>query len=168
MKLRVNRITNQRGATATLLRTSWREGKRVRHRTVANLSRMSPEIIEGFRIVLKGGVAVTDLSEAMEITRTLPHGHVAAALWTARVVGLERVLHRRSGRERDLALAATGERAPCAPDQPIRRRLLGKGSLEMAAGFLLPTLSRQSGSPCTKQSGKERVRRTGPNQETAP
>ena len=58
MKLRVDRITHKGGATATLLRTSWMEGQRVRHRTVADLALTEPEVVVGgLEILLNCGVA---------------------------------------------------------------------------------------------------------------
>ena len=109
-----------KGATATLLRTSWREGKRVRHRTVANLAPVEPEVVDGLEILLDGGIAFNPAkgSKGVSILRSLPHGHAAAALGTARAAGLERILHRRPGRERDLALAATVARIT-APDSKL-------------------------------------------------
>ena len=95
MAFNIESVPNRTGKPAILLRKAWREGKRVRKRTTANLSRMSPEIIDGFRGVLKGGTVVPDLSGEMKITRALRHGHAAAALGTERAAGLERILHRK-------------------------------------------------------------------------
>ena len=95
MAFNIESVPNRTGKPAILPSKAWREGKRVRKRTTANLSRMSPEIIDGFRGVLKGGTVVPELSGGMKITRALRHGHAAAALGTARAVGLERILHRK-------------------------------------------------------------------------
>ena len=57
-----------KGATATLHRTSWREGKRVRHKTVANLALMEPEIVDGFEVLLNGGIAFDPAKGAKGIT----------------------------------------------------------------------------------------------------
>ena len=66
--------------------------------------------------------------------------------------------------------AATGDRTPCAPDQPTVRTLLGKGVCRergsAASESRLPALSRKSGNPCTKLSGKKPARRIGLNQKT--
>ncbi len=67
-----------------LLRESFREGGKVRKRTLCNLSGRSLDHIEGLRGVLKGGTVIPAGRDG--ITRTLPHGHVAAALGTARAL----------------------------------------------------------------------------------
>ena len=46
-------VPNQSGKPAILLRQAWREGKRVREQTIANLSKIRPEMVEGFRAVPK-------------------------------------------------------------------------------------------------------------------
>ncbi len=110
MALNIETVPNQAGKPAILLRQAWREGKRIRKKTVANLSKFPPEIVDGFREVLKGAVAVRDVGELMQVERSLLHGHVAAVLGTARDLGLERMLHRTRSRERQLALAAVVSR----------------------------------------------------------
>jgi hypothetical protein len=87
-----------------LLRRSYREGGKVRHENLGNLSHLPPEIIEAIRRMLAGRVLV-DLDEQFEIERSLPHGHVAAVLHVLRALDLERLLSRERCRERDLAVA---------------------------------------------------------------
>ena len=118
MAYNIERVPNQAGKPAILLRQAWREGKKIRKKTIANLSKFPPEVVEGFRTVLKGGVALSDISEVCSITRSLQHGHVAAILGTARKLDLERMLHRQRTRERDLALAAIVARV-MAPDSKL-------------------------------------------------
>jgi hypothetical protein len=65
------------------LRESFRENGRVKKRTLANLSDWPPALIEGFRTLLKGGVAVAP--DGVRIRRALPHGHAAAVLGTIRI-----------------------------------------------------------------------------------
>jgi hypothetical protein len=97
-------VPNRNSPPAVLLRESWREGKKTFKRTVANLSSLPPEAVDVLRRALKGETLVS-ASEAVEIERTLPHGHVAAVLGTLRRVGLDSVLASRPCRERDLVLA---------------------------------------------------------------
>ena len=99
MAFSIESVPSQAGRPAILLREAWREGKRIRRRTVANLPKFPPHIVEGFRAVLGGAVAVRDVGDLMQVDRSLPHGHVAAVLGTARDLGLERILHR--ARDRD-------------------------------------------------------------------
>jgi hypothetical protein len=80
------------------------EGK-VRKRTLCNLSDWSPAHVEGLRGVLKGGTVIPAEQDAFTVTRSLPHGHVAAALGTAREIGLDRILGPDGNRCRDLVLA---------------------------------------------------------------
>ena len=106
----VERVPNRNSPPAVLLRESYREGGKVRKRTLANLSKWPDELVEGFRILLKGGVALPSVDAAFEIVRSRPHGHVAAVLGTLRRLGLEKLLDRRPSRERALAAAMIAAR----------------------------------------------------------
>ncbi len=101
----IERVPNRNSPPAVLLRESFREDGKVKKRTLANLSKWPDDIVEGLRILLKGGVALPSMGDAFAILRSRPHGHVAAALGTARRLGLERLLDRRPSRERALAAA---------------------------------------------------------------
>ena len=90
--------------TSYLLRRSYREGGKVRHENLGNLSHLPIEVIEAIRKLLQGRVLV-DLDEQLEIESSLPHGHVAAVLGMLRELDLERLLSRERCRERDLAVA---------------------------------------------------------------
>ncbi len=106
MSFRIDVISNRGRSPQTLLRQSWREGKRVRHKTVANLTKLPPHVVDGFRAVLKGGAVFAGIDQAVSIRRALLHGHVAAILGVARQLGLPRILDRKSTRRGKLALAA--------------------------------------------------------------
>ena len=98
-------IPNRSSPPAILLRESYREAGKTKNRTLANLSRWPAERIEQLRAVLRGD-KLLPAAEAVEIVRALPHGHVLAALGTARRIALDAVLPRRAPqRRRDLALA---------------------------------------------------------------
>jgi transposase len=90
--------------TSYLLRRSYREGGKVKHENLGNLSHLPIEVIEAIRKLLQGRVLV-DLDEQLEIESSLPHGHVAAVLGMLRELDLERLLSRERSRERDLAVA---------------------------------------------------------------
>ncbi|MGH2803757.1 MAG: IS1634 family transposase [Thermoleophilaceae bacterium] len=103
-------VPNRKSPPAVLLRESYREAGRVKSRTLANLSGWAPERVEALRQALKGappapGGAPGPLAEAFQITRSRPHGHVAAALGVARGIGLERIICAGQGRAGALALA---------------------------------------------------------------
>lgn len=103
--MHIERVPNRNSPPAVLLRQSYREGGKVRKRTLANLSKLPEEAVEGLRILLKGGTAVGKLEEAFEIVRSRPHGHVAAVLGTVRKLGLEQLIATERTRERDLVVA---------------------------------------------------------------
>jgi hypothetical protein len=102
-------VPNRSSRPAILLRESYRDGDRVKNRTLANLSDWAPERIETLRAALRGDKLVP-AGEGMEIVRALPHGHVAAALGVARQIGLDELLPDGSERQRNLALALIVER----------------------------------------------------------
>src|ERR1700738_4821645 len=99
-------IPNRGSPPAILLRESYREAGKTKNRTLANLSGWPAERIEQLRAVLRGDKLLPAAAGAVEIVRALPHGHVLAALGTARRIALDAVLPRRAPqRRRDLALA---------------------------------------------------------------
>src|SRR5690242_14056934 len=93
-----------------LLRRSYREGGKVRNETVGNISHLPEELVELVRAGLRGE-PVGALSGAFEMERSLPAGHVNAALLMARRLGLARLLDRLPSRERDLAVGMVCQRA---------------------------------------------------------
>ncbi len=98
-------IPNRNSPPAILLRESYREGAKVKNRTLANLSHWPAHKIESLRAVLRGETAPAALEQGFEIVRTLPHGHVAAALGTLRRLGLDSLLATKPSRARDLCEA---------------------------------------------------------------
>jgi transposase len=101
----IEAVPNRNSPPAILLRESYRHEGKVRKRTLCNLSDWSPAHVEGLRGVLKGGTVIPAEQNAFTVTRSLPHGHVAAALGTARKIGLDRILGPDGNRCRDLVLA---------------------------------------------------------------
>jgi hypothetical protein len=95
----VETVPNRNAPSAIFLRESYRDGKVVRERTLLNLSDWPAEHIEGLRVVLKGGVVIAAGQEALTVERSLPRGHVADVLGTARAIGLDRLLGPRNNRE---------------------------------------------------------------------
>jgi len=101
----IEAVPNRTSPPAILLRESFRHEGKVRKRTLCNLSDWSPAHVEGLRGVLKGGTVIPAEQDAFTVTRSLPHGHVAAALGTARKIGLDRILGPDGNRCRDIVLA---------------------------------------------------------------
>ncbi|MCL2457876.1 MAG: hypothetical protein FWF31_03335 [Desulfobulbus sp.] len=85
----IETVPNRNLPPAILLHESWREDGKVRKRTLANLSALSRPVIEGLKVLLKGGVTISSPLEAFIIEPSLPHGHMAAVLGMTRVLGAE-------------------------------------------------------------------------------
>jgi transposase len=100
----VESVPNRNSPPAILLRESVREGPKIRKRTLANLSSWPPAQVDCLRRVLKGEELVAP-DQALQIVRSVPHGHVAAVLGTLRQLGLDDLLTRSHCRERDLVCA---------------------------------------------------------------
>ncbi len=100
----IEAVPNRNSPPAVLLRESYREKGKVKKRTLANLSKCPPAVVENLRVLLKGGTAVTKLEEAVNIVRSLPHGAVAAVLGMIRKLKLDRLID--------------------GADSPVRRRVL--------------------------------------------
>src|ERR1700728_3607337 len=96
-------VPNRSSRPAILLRESYRDGDKVKNRTLANLSDWPAERIEVLRAALRGDKLVP--LGGFEIVRSLPHGHVAAALGVARQIGLDALFPDGPERQRQLALA---------------------------------------------------------------
>ena len=84
----IESIPNRNSPPAVLLREAYREAGKVKKRTLANLSCLSAEVIEGLRVLLKGGVALPSADDVFNVERSLPHGHVAAVLGSALACGV--------------------------------------------------------------------------------
>ena len=129
----VETVPNRNSPPAILLREGWREAGRVRKRTLANLSHWPPEQVELLRRVLKGETLVSP-TEALQLSRSLPHGHVAAVLGTLRRLGLESLLDQKHHRQRDLAVAMI-----------VARLIEPQSKLATARGFQAETASSSLG-----------------------
>jgi transposase len=101
----IESVPNRNSPPAVLLRETYRQNGRICKRTLCNLSHWPTAHVEGLRGVLKGGTVIPAEQDAFTITRSLPHGHVAAALGTARKIGLDAILGPDGNRCRDLVLA---------------------------------------------------------------
>ena len=101
----IESVPNRNSPPAILLRESYRDGGKIKKRTIANLSDWPSEIVEGLRTLLKGGKVAPAEQETIIVRRSLPHGHVAAVLGTLRRIGLDRVLGPPRHRCRDLVIA---------------------------------------------------------------
>ena len=115
----VVKVPNRGSPPAVLLRESYREAGKVKNRTLANLSSWPEAKVDALARVLKGQPAPAAAAEGtFEIARSLPHGHVAAVLGTARQLGLEELIDPEPSRQRDLVTAMTVAQV-IAPDSKL-------------------------------------------------
>jgi hypothetical protein len=115
----VVKVPNRGSPPAILLRESYRETGKVKNRTLANLSAWPDAKVDALTRVLKGQPPpAADLDGAFEITRSLPHGHVAAVLGTARQLGLGELIDPEPSRSRDLVVAMAVAQV-IAPDSKL-------------------------------------------------
>ena len=128
----IESVPNRGSPPAILLRESYRDGGKVKKRTLLNLSDWPRERIAGFKMLLKGGTVIPQDQNSITIIRSLPHGHVTAALGTARKIGLDRLLGPDGNRCRDLILAL------------VVNRILDPGSKLAAARALSPDTATSS------------------------
>jgi hypothetical protein len=115
----VAKVPNRGSPPAVLLRESYREAGKVKNRTLANLSAWPEAKVDALSRVLKGQPPpAAGLDGAFEITRSLPHGHVAAVLGTARQLGLDELIDPVPSRHRDLVTAMAVAQV-IAPDSKL-------------------------------------------------
>ena len=100
-------VPNRNSPPAILLRESYRENGKVKTRTLANLSHLPSHQIQALRLALSGSLPAPgrSLPDSFRITRSLPHGHVAAVLGSLRQLQLDSLLDPRPSRPRDLVIA---------------------------------------------------------------
>ena len=97
----IETVPNRGSPPAILLRESYRDGGRIRKRTLLNLSHWPAEHVEGLRGVLKGGVVLPPGEQPFVVERSLPHGAVAAVLGATRAIGLDTIIGPKQARGSD-------------------------------------------------------------------
>jgi transposase len=104
----IETVPNRDSPPAILLRESWREGKKTKKRTLANLTNWPDELVTSFRKLLQGAVAVHP-KDLFFIERSVPHGHVKAILGMMHQLKLDTMIASKPCRERDLTLGMIAE-----------------------------------------------------------
>jgi hypothetical protein len=107
--MHIDIVPNRASRPTFLLRESYREGSRVRKRTLANLSTLSEEQIDAIRAVLRGE-PLRPVGELFEAIRSLPQGHVQAVAVAMQRLDVANLLSSRAPPERDLVLAMVAAR----------------------------------------------------------
>ena len=129
-------VPNRDSPPAVLLRESYRDGDKVKNRTIANLSKWPEDKIAALRAVLRGD-KLAPAGEGLEIVRAIPHGHVMAALGTLKRIGLDKLLPAGPKRKRDLALALIVARLIDPESKLATARGLDEATASHALGALL-------------------------------
>src|SRR5580692_6251264 len=89
----IETVPNRSSPPAVLLRESYRDERgRAQKRTLANLTKLPSDVIAALKAFLKGGTVIGTGPDDLEIERSLPHGHVAAALGMVRKIALDRLI----------------------------------------------------------------------------
>lgn len=138
----VVRRYKDRSYTSHLLRRSYREGGKVKKQTLGNITHLPPALIDLVRRGLAGetfvatsaGVGAGVGVEGFRITRSLPHGHVAAVLGMVRTLGLEALLSATPCRERDLVVGMVVSRILAPASKLATSRTWGSTTLGEAVG----------------------------------
>ena len=141
----IETVPNRNSPPAVLLRESYREGKRVKKRTLANLSQLPAAVIDGLRGLLRGGIVIGAAGGGggeLRIERSLPHGHVGAALGMVRKIALDRLLlstakDEQSARWRDLIVAMIVDRLVAPRSKLGFVRAVGPGTACTSLGEVL-------------------------------
>lgn len=85
-----------------LIRQNYRENGKVKHKTIANITHLPPDLIETIRRRLKEGKPIS--GDGFSIIRSLPHGHVAAIMQTIKRIGLDTIIGSKRSKSRDIIL----------------------------------------------------------------
>jgi transposase len=133
----IESVPNRNSPPAILLRESYRDADKIKKRTIANLSDWPTEIVEGLRILLKGGKVAPADQESIIVRRALPHGHVAAVLGTLRNIGLDRMLGPPRNRCRDLVIAMIVARLIAPASKLATARMLDPLTASSSLGEVL-------------------------------
>ncbi len=113
----IETVPNRNSRPAVLLREGWREGKKVKKRTLANLSDWPQDKVDSLRMALSG-IKLMALEQALDKHRTRTHGQVDAVLKTVKRLGLDKIISAKPCRERNLVIAMIVARV-CAPDSKL-------------------------------------------------
>ena len=133
-------VPNRNSPPAILLREGYREDGKVKTRTLANISHWPAAKIEALRRLLRDETPLPGAADKFKLLRSLPHGHVAAVLGTARRIGLDRLIAGSRGPARRAALAlalVVGRVIEPGSKLAAVRRLNGSDTASTSLGPLL-------------------------------
>lgn len=106
---KIQRGHGDRVYTSLLVRSNCREGGKVKHDTITNISRLPSHVVD---VISRGpaGEPVGGLSDELTVQRSWAHGHVAAVLGTAQAMDLAATIDPKPSRQRDLAMGMIAAR----------------------------------------------------------
>ena len=132
-------VPNRNSPPAILLRESFRQNGKVKSRTLANISHLRPQQIQALRSSLAGKLSApaAPLPDSFSISRSLPHGHVAAVLGCLRDLQLDSILDPLPSRPRDLVIAMIADRILDPASKLATARGLHADTLHHSLGELL-------------------------------
>jgi transposase len=132
-------VPNRNSTPAILLRESYRQDGKVKTRTLANITHLSAQQIDALRSALAGSPAApaTPLPHAFHISRSLPHGHIAAVLGCLRNLHLDSILDPAPSRQRDLIVAMIVARIVEPASKLATARGLNAATLHHSLGEIL-------------------------------
>jgi len=107
--MHIHVVPNRGSPPTVLLRESYREGSKVRKRTLANLSSLSHAQIEAIRAALRGE-DMQPVAQRFGVAASRAQGHVQAVATAMRRLGLASIIASKTCRERDLVLAMVASR----------------------------------------------------------
>lgn len=107
--MHIDVVPNRSSRPAYLLRESWREGKKIRKRTLANLSALADDQIDAIRSVLRGE-KLAAVGQLFEVTASRIHGDTDAVLCAMHRLGIRELLSSRPSFEADVVMGLIATR----------------------------------------------------------
>lgn len=137
-------VPNRDSRPCILLRESYREGGRVKKRTLANMSNWPKMVVDGLAALLRGGSVIESVENCFEIVRSLAHGHVAAVLGMLRRIKLDHIISAEPCRHLMLVVAMV-----------VARVIEPRSKLATCRGFAAATLATSLGETLGIESANE-------------
>ena len=133
----IEKIPNRNSPPCILVRESYRQDGKVHKRTLANITHLSNEVIDGIAKLLKGGQIIEDFEDDFHIIRSLPYGHVFSTLSVITQIGLKSMISSRDCKELNLVIALIISRISNPGSKLATARSMSRETCSTALGDLL-------------------------------
>lgn len=133
----IEKIPNRNSPPCILVRESYRQDGKVHKRTLANITHLSDEVIDGIARLLKGGQVIEDFEDDFQVIRSLPYGHVFAILSVINAIGLKPMMSSKDGKELKLVIALIVSRIVHPGSKLATARSMSSETCSTALGELL-------------------------------